>query len=517
MVKTRSKAKEQSSATVVNCIIVGSSGEKCSVPEMANTKTNTKGVVANPGTPVQSAQSASNTLLPTSSRFTIGKIFFKPKTKPPDPAKIAKPINPPPINVFNTDGSTIKNLLGEKIAGHTIKHLRNCVQVFSSDTTKYNDALNLFKASSLDFYTYPIITTPMTRFVVTGLYDASIADIIDDLEEYGFHPVEITKMQLNKPKANNTENFLVKFDEVDKVTLAIIQRAKYLCHTVVNWSTYRPSHRRYKICRNCFRMNHGTTACFMPARCMFCAEGHKSADCPLLADKRNKGDQNIAKELLVCANCSGQHTAADPACPNIINFLAKKLKKPDVTNGALGAPPQPQYQRTQPGYMPAPTPSKNPWNKSTSINPAREPSNSSSNIQTQSATQQLLNNAAGTPNNRRPSTSTVRRPPQQVQFVPQFEPIHSDFNLPRQPQHNNTPVTSNRAYNSNLSIPIQNNTFNANNNSNVVNVPTKSINDNLFTAEETLAIFQDMVTSIRACNSKEEQLQALMNLALKWL
>lgn len=62
----------------------------------------------------------------------------------------------------------------------------------------------------------------------------------------------------------------------------------------------------------------------MSARCMFCAQSYKSVNCPLLAEKHNSGLKNMAKELLVCANCSGQRTAADPTCPNIITFLSKK-------------------------------------------------------------------------------------------------------------------------------------------------------------------------------------------------
>lgn len=318
MVATRSQSKNQSAN--VKCIAkVAKRPRKCSAPDMAG-----PGGASSTTTPTQDPASST---APT-TRFAISKIFFnKPKENPIDPAKITKNANPPPINIFDKTSSDVRNLLDKNINYYTLKLLRNCLQVFNNNTNDYLNAIELFKSANFHYYTYPVITTPMTRFVLYGLGNEDIADITTDLKEYGFNPVDITKMNLARAKMDNTQNFLVQFDADDRVTLAVIRRAKYICHTVIRWQPYKPSKKRFKMCRNCFRMNHGTASCNMPARCMFCSENHKSVDCHLLIEKRNNGDHSIAAERLKCANCSGQHTAADPNCPNTLNFLQKKFGK----------------------------------------------------------------------------------------------------------------------------------------------------------------------------------------------
>ena len=42
-------------------------------------------------------------------------------------------------------------------------------------------------------------------------------------------------------------------------------------------------------------------------------------------------------------------------------------------------------------------------------------------------------------------------------------------------------------------------------------------NSNLFSPQELIQIFQDMLGSVRRCNSKEEQLSALMKISMKYL
>lgn len=427
------------------------------------------------------------------NRFEKKKIFFS-TPKPPNTTQTttncAKSA-PPPFNVFGESAETSsKNLLNENNIKFVIKHLSHCIQIYVNNNDDFNKASSLLQAHNCHFYTYPTAPAKNTnKFVLHGLGDFDIADILDDLQEYGLKAAEVKKIQPTKPRFAGQHIYIIHFDIADGVTLPLLRKAKYVGNTVVEWQHYKSQPGTYKTCRNCYRTSHGTSTCFLPPVCMFCAKEHKSVDCELLIQKRAMGKDSIPSHLLCCAMCKGHHTAGHPSCPRVQQHIAKK-----------------QSNSTRPTqYQPATTPSVNSWAVPATTLFAPKPA------QQQRTPQQSTPRSSQGPADQPNMASTSHHQsvtPRRRRRSPQIKQVHFQRAV-NEAEYNkiSSPVTSSINYNRNPS-PMLNPQWTNNN--------IQSFSHDLFTPDQTVEIFKDMVNCIRSCKNKSEQLQALMKLALKW-
>lgn len=461
----------------------------------------------------------------TSTKFSIQKLFTKPQTfDSPTPRDEQCP---PHINLFDEHVANIKDRLQKLIKGDKLvfNQLGQCTQVRTNDFETFELIKADLEKHHDRFYHYPLNGPQLSKFVLYQLINVEVGDIIEDLQQYGLEPVEVQTMKINKPRYEGHTNYLVSFDRNDHVTMSTLQKVRYIQHSVVKWRHYRQAPEHVLQCRNCFRFGHGTSGCFMECRCMICAKNHKTDNCPLIAKKRRLGLAEIPDIYLKCCNCGGNHTAAYAHCSSRINFIAKRKKNKD---------PEKQQQQ-QVNFVPATAPHTNVWNESDfpDIRPRRAPRAATIEARKPLVRSQSLSPRRVTihqqihqqhyakrasPNKiirKKNNTPRAHRPTKQPQQTPRI-PVYNNPHYQRL-QFKNKPISKN-------SITEQiNNRNEIKTSSHLEKTPinpnclfTCSTDGDLFTADEAMDIFRDMLRGIRSCRSKEDQLNTLMKIAFKY-
>lgn len=428
------------------------------------------------------------------------KPIVVPNTKQKDQSK--------PESWFPFLAKTLKQNLSS--GEYVLNNLTHAVQIFMNGPETQQKLIKILESNNIQYYTYAQNAIKFAKFVLYGLNSDVTGEIINDLKLYGLEPVDVKPMRVRFPKYHDHANYLIYFDAEDKITLPILSKVKYISNTVVRWSHYRPPQGRCTQCRNCLRFNHSTSTCNMNPRCMICAEDHRTDDCELVKAKIKNGDSHILPDLLKCALCGGNHTAASMECPRKQEFIAKKNAQ--------------TASRTR--YTPAKPPPINYWTNS--VNNRRLP-NTPSNVQLiidndddqtpvrpplQHRRQQQPTKQYNQPSLLQPTSINRRR--RQLGHV--TGPVPSP-NKPKQITADTSSNSIKNPFNKNLQF-AQNNTFTKNlpdPNTNNTNNVYYNYRSDLLEPNEVGEIFREMLFSIRSCSTREEQLNTLMTLALKYI
>lgn len=453
------------------------------------------------------------------SRFAIRKIIFKPKdveaaqtnatTTPPPPIIVphngGKNHSKPVSTVDNTPKETatpvlLKAILNKEMnrGNYLIRNLNNATQIRATNIQTHKKIMELLTANKIQHYSYVNDGPRFKKFVLYGLNAEDIGDIKSDLCDYGLNPVDIKPMTIRKPRYHDHNNYIVYFDYDEKVTLQKIQQAKYICNTLVTWNHYKNPTNQCIQCQNCFRYNHNARECNMNAVCYLCAEDHKAETCPLMKQKQEVKADCIPQDCLKCVNCDGQHTAVFMNCPMRIKHLDKRRKNPEA--------PDQTAQQPKVSFIAADTPKQNYWEQNN-----RQHSN-----------QHEPNN--GKPYQQKQMTGpTPTRPGEREYYHSQRTPRSARTHTPNRRQSRSTADHQMRDKQQHYSHQSgadsinefkQKPIFVATNNS---FLSTLSQSNDTFTPTELAEIFQEMLGSISHCRNKVDQLNALMNLAIKYM
>lgn len=413
---------------------------------------------------------------------------------------------------------------------YAVRNLKHCMQILVSNQNTHNETTALLAEKNIQFYSYSNTTVKQDKFVLYGLNNEDIGDIIQDLKEYGIIPVDIKKMRINTPKYTEQNNFIIYFDSDDRVTLTTLNKIRYICNTVISWAHYRqPKERSARQCKNCFRFNHDAATCKMATTCMMCAKHHATDDCPLVMRKKQLGAKSIPSFRLKCANCHGEHTAIFANCPRRISFIHKRTSVPS-------------QQNPRKWHMDAPPPTTNPWKTQDITTQPRGPRVARIPQQHGRARSLSPPHIASTLENRqtpslppaiRHTASANVRVPRQThrqnnypiqtaagkknidqQPLPQKHPLHTaDKIVANSITHNSNYCTNHNNIKPKTNLGQCNIDINANPLSSI----TSTSSDTLFTPTELVSVFQEMMRSLQKCTTRADQLQALMEITLKYL
>lgn len=432
---------------------------------------------------------------PTVNRFEIRKLVFVLQKESSSAEQEERVGVPPPIVVPHPpDGKpTVKITLTKALpeTAFVTKNRNFVTQILANDFKVYSLIIRELEKNKMEFYEYPTPDKKTRKYVLYGLNSEETPEEIEsDLKKYGLQPDEIIKMKLNRPKFEGHSNFIVSFDAADRITLKMLQGVKYVCHSVVRWAHYTPLRSDIIQCKNCTRIGHRAHGCHLKPVCMFCAKSHNYTKCPLIKQKEQLQLQRIPDFLTKCGLCSGQHTAFSEHCPRRIAHINKRMNQDPEETAPATMPPQHTATRTT--------------LSSKQIAPTRTRSASPTPNKPQ-RTWELPSTVTASMNSDTvehfptPMESRGRPRKKTVSSIPSAKKPQTNNN-----SHNVSKTTTSKPPNSN---PVFDNSH-----------YTQHMNDNdSFSPQELTSIFHEIIQITTTHTTKATQLQALMNLAMKYL
>jgi hypothetical protein len=134
-----------------------------------------------------------------------------------------------------------------------------------------------------------------------GVQDRVIKELLAaNVDNWG--EAEITKISwLRIPEGKKAGSLVLEFTSPVPANTAIDKGALWDCSSLSVILYDRDA--RVRQCFNCQQFGHIGATCANNVRCVYCAEGHQSRDCPSKDTQENK-----------CANCEGAHAAWSAEC-----------------------------------------------------------------------------------------------------------------------------------------------------------------------------------------------------------
>ncbi|GAB0100747.1 hypothetical protein DMENIID0001_168330 [Sergentomyia squamirostris] len=230
-----------------------------------------------------------------------------------------KSIIPPPIVLSDKDPNAEKIIsdLRKKFSGNiSLSFMSVGIKISPKTTQIYQKILRALIAAKVQHFTHDAKTSNPAKFIIGGLpnfKDTEIEDIKSELSQiYGLQPLEISKILPKDKRYVFDCLYTVSFDR-GKVTLADLRKIKSLNSTIIHWSHYKPQEKRPTQCYNCYLFGHGRRNCRMTVRCRICSGQHNEKDCS-------------TPGLPKCRNCGASHTADDSSCPSLTDFTEMRAK-----------------------------------------------------------------------------------------------------------------------------------------------------------------------------------------------
>lgn len=251
---------------------------------------------------------------------------------------------PPPIVLhykINSLSDFVQKLKKQITKGFHIKNTKNNTNIFINDTDEYRRYLKVLEAEEVNFHSYTEKGNKTHTFVLKGI-DGSITteEIKENIEtNYTIKVVNIYKMR------NTTRDSYMVITDNTIFLRYLNANVKYVCHTKISWERHTNRNTILQ-CRRCQRWGHSTSNCRSKPICTKCGKEHWTKDCQLV----NKNDEST-HENITCANCKGNHLAFSRNCPVYQSRLTANMNRKNTT----------ATFNKKPEFVPAPTPTTNPW------------------------------------------------------------------------------------------------------------------------------------------------------------
>lgn len=245
-----------------------------------------------------------------------------------------KPKKMPPLVIHNDDKqialNTINNCVTSK--NYSIRHMQVGMRIDIPNEIEHMATVEALKQVQSKFYTYHSPHTKPKRIVLHGLHDMQLSELQNILQTNGINPKDVKKLTVKKPRYDGQAVYLLYFN-AGSITLSELRKVKSINHVVIKWDHYRPRQQdNVAQCRNCQQLGHSSINCFMPPKCLVCAENHKTDSCPKRIKKADLLQQKagasapIDKSFIKCSNCQLNHTANYRGCQKRKDFLEAQAK-----------------------------------------------------------------------------------------------------------------------------------------------------------------------------------------------
>lgn len=228
-----------------------------------------------------------------------------------------RPSKPPPIILYGIEDVNKLTELLEPAADpdlFTFKIVnRNQLRVSCKDITTYKKLITVVRENGLIGHTFNLKDQRCFRIVIKNLHHTTPhSSIAEEIERTGNNIYgEIINAKYG-PDKKPTSTFFVNIDPGPNNKA--VKDIKYIYHQSV---VIEDPKKRTTIpqCQRCQQYGHSKNYCMRPYRCVKCALGHKTADCP-------KKDRNTPAK---CALCEGAHPANYKGCAVYREILARRM------------------------------------------------------------------------------------------------------------------------------------------------------------------------------------------------
>lgn len=198
------------------------------------------------------------------------------------------------------------------------------VQIHPETSTDYRSAVKYLAENKIEHHTWQLPEDKKLQIVIKGVVcSITPEEICRDLENKGFHPESVTRMNYRGDRKNPMQMVLVTLPKSEKEAYQI----KELCKLIVHVESKKKSAAVSQYYR-CQKFGHSQRLCKAEARCVKCAGRHHTLECTKMKDKNTPAK---------CVNCGGDHTASFRGCtkwPKMGNNKIISHKKPEVRPGA---------------------------------------------------------------------------------------------------------------------------------------------------------------------------------------
>lgn len=267
--------------------------------------------------PTSETEDINNVGLGTSNRFSglpIDLTADEPMSEIEYPKKVIKP---PPIILYGIDDvSKLSELLNSAIPSdsYTYKVInRNQLRITTQDTEVYKKVIELMRQNNLIGHTFTQKQNKCYRIVVKNLHHTTpIEAIVEEIEKSGNTvrgEVICAKSRKNKMPLNM---FFVNLEPSENNIK--VKEIEVIYNTKVKIEDPRKTN-EIPQCTRCQQYGHTKNNCMRPFRCVKCAQGHRTTDCP-------KRDRNSPA---TCTLCLGSHPANYKGCQVYKEIRARKL------------------------------------------------------------------------------------------------------------------------------------------------------------------------------------------------
>lgn len=241
--------------------------------------------------------------------------------------------SPPPITIENVRIVQLRQQISTVIQDAskiTYKVGNNTVKIFAANFTVYESIRKFCVENNFAGFSHTPREERLIRFCLYGLWSMETEILKNELKKLKIEPCKIRELTLRNRKYDDQAIFVISFKRNQNVDLIQLKSIKSIFNVIVSWKYYENKTSEPVQCTNCQGLGHGTERCFKAAKCVRCSGAHSSKSCPLIPPLSEVNDPKhkpiVAKELLKCALCEGNHVSTYRLCEKRIEFKQSKEK-----------------------------------------------------------------------------------------------------------------------------------------------------------------------------------------------
>lgn len=251
------------------------------------------------------------------------------------PTKVRKEKKPPPFLIVPDPSwdSTLAYIRQSYAPSAFCRMAGTKIKLMVATAQEYRAVQGFLTNANTRFCTYQLDEERPFKLVIRGLPACTNPDSIVEFFKAAYN-IEVTVTPMYKgPKSKRVAMplFYLQVPKRPSIELDELYRVADINGMQVSLERYKGL-RGPAQCHRCQGFFHSAQACRMPPKCVRCAKGHLSKDCPV-------------KDLIqpcVCANCNGDHPASFRSCPKFPRPAQKKrgprkVERPFTSNKASTA------------------------------------------------------------------------------------------------------------------------------------------------------------------------------------